>query len=91
LEQRFREVDSRLDKVEDRQEKFEKDLKGHELEFAEMKVYVKEIYKRMDSISLTIEAMKSYSGSKWDTFFEKLLWIGLGILGTYIATKLNLK
>lgn len=84
-------MDSRVDKVEDRVDKLERDLKGHELEFAEMKVYVKEIYKRMDSISLTLEAMKSYSGNKWDTFFEKLLWVGLGVLGTYIATKLNLK
>ncbi|MEX2462537.1 MAG: hypothetical protein WD469_14770 [Paenibacillaceae bacterium] len=91
MEQRFREIDSRLDKVEDRQEKLERDLKGHELEFAEMKVYVKEIYKRMDSISLTLEAMKTYSGSKWDVFLEKILWVGLGVVGTYIATKLNLK
>jgi hypothetical protein len=43
LEQKFQEIDNRLDKVEDRQEKLEKELKGHELEFAEMKVYVKEI------------------------------------------------
>jgi hypothetical protein len=91
MEQKFHEIDSRLDKVEDRQEKLEKELKGHELEFAEMKVYVKEIYKRMDAISLTLEAMKSYSGSKWETFFEKVLWVALGIIGTYIATKLNIK
>ncbi|QGQ95907.1 hypothetical protein EHS13_13985 [Paenibacillus psychroresistens] len=91
MEQRFREIDSRLDRVEDRQEKLEKELKGHELEFAEMKVYVKEIYKRMDTISLTLEAMKSYSGNKWDTFIEKILWVALGIIGTYIATKLNIK
>lgn len=56
-----------------------------------MKVYVKEIYKRMDSILLSLEMMKSYSGSKWDTFLEKVLWVALGIIGTYIATKLNLK
>jgi predicted nucleic acid-binding Zn-ribbon protein len=91
VEERFREIDGRLDKVESRQEKLERDLKGHEIEFAEMKVYVKEIYKRMDSISLTLEAMKSYSASKWDNFLEKSLWVGLGFIGTYIATKFNLK
>jgi hypothetical protein len=45
----------------------------------------------MDSISLTLEAMKSISGRKWDTFWEKVLWVALGIIGTYIATKLNIK
>jgi DNA repair ATPase RecN len=91
MEQGFREIDSRLDKVEDRQSKLESDLKEHEIEFAEMKVYVKEIYKRMDAISTSFEAMKSYSGNKWDAFFEKILWVALGVVGTYIATKFNLK
>jgi archaellum component FlaC len=91
MEERFREIDNRLDKVEDRQDKLEGDLKDHEIEFAETKVYVKEIYKKMDAISITLETMKSYSGSKWETFFEKVLWVGIGIVGTYIATKLNLK
>jgi hypothetical protein len=91
LEQKFREIDSRLDKVEDRQGKLERDLKDHEIEFAETKVYVKEIYKKMDAISIALEGMKTYSGNKWELFFEKVLWVGLGIVGTYIATKLNLK
>jgi septal ring factor EnvC (AmiA/AmiB activator) len=91
LEQRFREIDSRLDKVEDRQEKLERDLKDHEIEFAETKVYVKEIYKKMDAISLALEAMKFSSSRKWEKFFEKVLWALIGVIGTYIATKINLK
>jgi flagellar motility protein MotE (MotC chaperone) len=70
LEQKFREIDSRLDKVEDRQEKLERDLKDHEIEFAETKV-IKEIYKKMDSISFALETMKTYSGTKWEKFIEK--------------------
>jgi hypothetical protein len=80
-----------LDKVEDRQGQLEKELKTHEIEFAETKVYVKEIYKRMDSISIALEALKSSTSSRWEKFLEKALWVALGIVGTYITTKLNLK
>jgi DNA repair ATPase RecN len=91
LEQKFREIDNRLDKVEERLERLESDLKNHEIEFAETKVYVKEIYKKMDAISIALETLKAYSGNKWEKFFEKALWAALGVIGTYIATKLNLK
>jgi DNA repair ATPase RecN len=91
LEQKFREIDNRLDKVEERQDRLESNFKNHEIEFAETKVYVKEIYKKMDAISISLESMKSYSGNKWEKFFEKVLWTALGVIGTYIATKLNLK
>jgi septal ring factor EnvC (AmiA/AmiB activator) len=84
-------MESRLEKVEDREEKLEKELKVTEIELAETKVYVKEIYKKMDSISKTLESMISYSGNKWEKFFEKVLWVALGIVGTYMATKFNLK
>jgi DNA repair ATPase RecN len=91
LEQKFREIDNRLDKVEERQERLESNLKNHEIEFAETKVYVKEIYKKMDAISIALETMKSNSANKWEKFFEKALWAAIGVIGTYIATKLNLK
>jgi hypothetical protein len=91
LEQRFREIDNRLDRVEDRQDKIEEKHEKQALEFAETKVYVKEIYKKMDSISISLEAMRASTSGKWEQFFSKALWVVLGIAGTYIATKINLK
>lgn len=91
MEQRFREIDNRLDNVEKRQDKLEDKHEKHALEFAETKVYVKEIYKKMDAIVASLESMKAKSNTRMERFLEKMLWVVLGIAGTYIATKLNLK
>lgn len=89
MEQRFKEIDSRLDRVEDRQDKLEGDLKRHEIEFAETKVYVKEIYKKMDSISIALEALKNATGSEWKGFFEKAFWLVSGAAVAFFAGKIH--
>jgi Na+-translocating ferredoxin:NAD+ oxidoreductase RnfC subunit len=90
-DQRFREIDNRFESIEKRQDRLEEKHEKHALEFAETKVYVKEIYKKMDAIAAALETMKAKSNTRMERFIEKLLWIALGIVGTYVATQLNLK
>jgi predicted nucleic acid-binding Zn-ribbon protein len=89
LEQRLSELDHRIEKVEDRQDKLEEKHEKHALEFAETRVYVREGYKKMESIQIALESMRTTSSSKWEQFFAKALWVILGVAGTYIATKIK--
>jgi serine/threonine protein kinase HipA of HipAB toxin-antitoxin module len=84
-------LEQRLDRLEGRVDNLEKEMKAQEIEFAETRVYVREGYKKMNDIAIALEAMKAKSNTRLERFFEKLLWVVLGIAGTYIATQLNLK
>jgi hypothetical protein len=84
-------VEQRMDRLEDRVDKLEDEVKKQGKDFAVTEVYVKEIYKKMDSIATVLETMKAKSNTRMERFIEKFIWVVLGIAGTYIATKLNLK
>lgn len=82
-------MEQRIDRLEDRVEKLEKDLKAQEIEFAETRVYVREGYKKMDSIQIALEAMKTATGSEWKQFFEKGFWLAAGSIVTFLVTKIH--
>jgi hypothetical protein len=84
-------VEQRIDRLEDRVDKLEDEVKKQGLESVRTEVYVKEIYKKMDAIAIALESMRTTSGSKWETFFAKALWVVLGVVGSYVATKINFK
>lgn len=84
-------MEQRIDRLEYRVDKIEEDVKKQGKDFAGTEVYVKEIYKKTDAISNVLEAMKAKSNTRMERFIDKLLWVVLGIAGTYIATKLNFK
>jgi hypothetical protein len=84
-------VEQRIDRLEERVDKLEDEVKKQGKDFAVTEVYVKEIYKKMDSIATVLDSMKAKSNTRMERFIDKLIWVMLGIAGTYIATKLNLK
>jgi uncharacterized 2Fe-2S/4Fe-4S cluster protein (DUF4445 family) len=84
-------VEQRIDRLEERVDKLEDEIKKQGKDSAVTEVYVKEIYKKMDAIAAAIETMKAKSNTRMERFIEKFLWVVLGIAGTFIATKLNLK
>jgi hypothetical protein len=84
-------MEQRIERLEDRVDKLEEEVKKQGKDFAVTEVYVKEIYKKMDSIATVLESMKAKSNTRMERFIDKLIWVMLGIVGTYIATKLNLK
>ncbi|MBA3816919.1 MAG: hypothetical protein H0X29_10480 [Parachlamydiaceae bacterium] len=59
LELKLQVIHSRIDKVEFRQDNFEKELKHHEIAFAKTEVYVKEIYKQMEKIAEAVDSLKN--------------------------------
>lgn len=89
MESRLANVEQRLDRVEDRQEKLEHEHQKHREEFAETKVYVKEIYKKLEAVNVSLELLKTTSGNKWEQLWSKVAWFALGILGTIVSTKLK--
>lgn len=84
MEQRIERLEDRVDKLEERQQK-------HAEEFAETKVYVKHIYKKIEEIVTSLEILKTASNltrdegkGEWKQFFEKGFWLVAGAIVAFI-------
>lgn len=82
-------MEQRIDRLEFRVDKLEEKAEKQGLDFAETRVYVKEIYKKMDEIKASLEVMKKESGSEWKQFFEKGFWLAAGAVVAYLAGKIH--
>ncbi|MFE4203238.1 hypothetical protein [Aneurinibacillus aneurinilyticus] len=84
MEQRVVRLEERVDKLE---EKFEK----HGVEFAETRVYVKEIYKKLDDLSVNIASIKQKgseddsNNDRWAKIVERSFWAIVTIVGYFLG------
>lgn len=79
LEQRLREYDekfvrleSRQDRIEEKQAKMDDTQQQQAIQFAETKVYVKEIYKKMDGIAVAVDSLKISSSRSREDFKDSI-------------------
>lgn len=78
MEQRFERLEDRVDKLED-------EVKKQGLEFAETRVYVKEIYKKMDDIQLALAAKETGNNDRWARIVERSFWAIVTIVGYFLG------
>jgi DNA repair ATPase RecN len=82
VEQRVTRLEERMNKLED---KFEK----HGVEFAETRVYVKEIYKKLDDLNISIAAINQKgsesNNDRWARIVERSFWAIVTIVGYFLG------
>jgi hypothetical protein len=71
-DQDLRALNSRFDRLEVRQDILERELKQHEISFAQTQVYVKEIYKQMETIAAAVEVLRSSTTRNRDDFKDDI-------------------
>lgn len=71
-DQDLRNINSRFDRLEVRQDMLERELKQHEISFAQTQVYVKEIYKQMETIAAAVEVLRSSTTRNRDDFKDDI-------------------
>ena len=85
MEQRVERLEDRVDKLEDKVEK-------QGLEFAETRVYVKEIYKKLDDLNLALVTQQKRDNSdydknndRWAKIVERSIWAIVTIVGYFLG------
>ena len=58
VEQEVKDLAGRVERLEDRQDKLEKEVKAHREEFLETRFYTKEMYKKLEQIQVTLTTLE---------------------------------
>jgi len=69
---RMEKMEERQERLEERTDKLEEVVQRQQIEFAETRVYVKETYKRLDDIALSIESLKNSTNDRIDATLRLL-------------------
>jgi len=79
------EVESRVSRLEERMDKVEEKLEKHSIEQAETRVYVKEIYSKLEDIKTTIATLQGRDSDRWAKVVERSFWAIVTIVGYFVG------
>lgn len=85
-------VEQRVDRLEERLEKLEDKVEKQNIEFTETKVYVKEIYKKLDELktdlanfSKTAAKSNDKNNDRWAKIVERAIWAIVAIVAYFLG------
>lgn len=85
-------VEQRMDRLEERVDKLEEKVEKQGLDFAETRVYVKEIYKRLDDLKVNLASLSTKreenndkNNDRWAKIVERAIWAIVAIVGYFLG------
>jgi peptidoglycan hydrolase CwlO-like protein len=89
-------MEQRVVKLEDRVDKLEEKVEKQALEYAETKVYVKEIYKKLDDLKTSVATItnqnqdnKDHNNERLAKIIERCIWAIVTIVGYFVGKGLG--
>lgn len=77
-------MDQRIDRLEERMDRCEEKLEKQNVEFAETRVYVKEIYKMIEELKQQLKPSDK-NNERMAKIAERLIWAIVTIVGYFIG------
>jgi uncharacterized coiled-coil protein SlyX len=86
-------MENRVSRLEERMDKVEDKLEKHSIEQAETRVYVKEIYKKLDDLNTRFATLSSAkqndsddkNNDRWAKIVERAFWAIVTIVGYFVG------
>lgn len=85
-------MESRVIRLEDRMSKVEDKLDRHSIEQAETRVYVKEIYKKLDDLKASLDSKTTSKSDNdmWPKIIERIIWGFVTVVGYFLGKGLGM-